>query len=203
VSGAVAGCVVRRRGPTWRARGESGRGRARRRQPARRRDAPADARPSHYPRLATRQSAQSSEASPCPAPRPRSSLALSPRRHWWHPRQRGGRCADAATESHGHAPAAPPAPPCPPPADPSPRPAWPATVTGRRSRQNMAATSTSTPPPPPRPQTTRPPSRLIPPYRFATVEDGVHRGAYPVPRNYPFLQRHARGGGRVSGLGAY
>jgi tyrosine-protein phosphatase OCA6 len=30
---------------------------------------------------------------------------------------------------------------------------------------------------------------LVPPFRFAAVENGVYRGAYPTLRNLRFLQR--------------
>jgi len=33
---------------------------------------------------------------------------------------------------------------------------------------------------------------LIPPYRFAIVEENVYRGAYPVERNLPFLKTYDR-----------
>ena len=47
--------------------------------------------------------------------------------------------------------------------------------------------------------TTRP-RTVIPPYRFAIVEENVYRGAYPVERNFPFLQRSGQGGRRAKGL---
>lgn len=34
----------------------------------------------------------------------------------------------------------------------------------------------------------RPPASVVPPFRFARVESGVFRGAYPVLRNFPFLK---------------
>lgn len=33
------------------------------------------------------------------------------------------------------------------------------------------------------------PGVFFPPLRFTTVEPGVHRGAYPTLRNFPFLRR--------------
>ena len=36
----------------------------------------------------------------------------------------------------------------------------------------------------------RPPTSVIPPYRFAIVEENVYRGAYPVERNFPYLQTY-------------
>jgi hypothetical protein len=32
-------------------------------------------------------------------------------------------------------------------------------------------------------------AQLIPPFRFAMVEEGVYRGAYPTERNFRFLKR--------------
>lgn len=43
--------------------------------------------------------------------------------------------------------------------------------------------------PVPRPRHVDPPLDLVPPFRFAMVEEGVYRGAYPTLRNFPFLQQ--------------
>ena len=32
------------------------------------------------------------------------------------------------------------------------------------------------------------PPKVVPPFRFATVEEGVYRGAYPTLKNFPFLE---------------
>ena len=32
-------------------------------------------------------------------------------------------------------------------------------------------------------------NQLITPFRYAIVEEGLYRGAYPTPRNFRFLKR--------------
>lgn len=60
---------------------------------------------------------------------------------------------------------------------PSPSPRW----TQEEYAPRPAVGPAALPPLPP-------PLDLVPPYRFALVEEGLYRGAYPVLRNFPFLQ---------------